>query len=117
MIRVKEKNDFYDPYTINGWIVKFIPNLSDDNQPKIFNEMKKQDIPDQIMSCPLELIVYNLDRTKTIHKCKLESGFFGMSQNKKNFSVRPVIGYTLISERKSIFPMTKNEITEVFKDY
>ena len=117
MIRVKEKNDFYDPYTINGWIVKFIPNLSDGYQPKIFNEMKKQDIPDQIMSCPLELIVYNLDRTKTKHKCRLDSGFYGMSQNKKNYSVRPVIGYALISEEKKILPMTKDERIEVFKNY
>ena len=117
MIRIKEeRKDFYDPFTINGWIIKFIPDLSN-GEPKMFNEMKKEDIPDQIMSCPLELIVYNLDRTKTIHKCRLESGFYGMSQNKKNYSVRPVIGYALLSEKKTILPMTKNEKIEIFKDY
>ena len=114
IIRIKdEKNDFYDPYTINGWIINFIPNLSEDN-PKIFSEMKKDDIPDQIISCPLKLTVYNLNSTKTIHECDLVSGFFGMTQNKKNFSVRPIIGYALISNERQTFPMTKEEIKEIY---
>ena len=115
IIRIKdEKNDFYDPFVINGWITKFIPNLNG-NQLKPFNELKLQDIPDQILGCPLKLTVYNLDGTKTIHSCELASGFFGMSQNVE-YHVRPVIGYALISNSSEKYPLTKEEKKAIFQD-
>lgn len=116
IIRVKDNNDCYDPYIINGWIIKFIPNLSED-KPKMYEEMHKGDIPDQILSCPLKLTVYNMDRTKTIHNCDLLSGFYGMNQDRKNYSVRPIIGYALISKTKENLPMIEKEINEVFNTY
>ena len=116
MIRVKDYRDFYDPYIINGWIIKFIPNLSEEF-PKLYEEMHKRDIPDQIMSCPLKLTVYNMDRTKTIHECDLASGFYGMSQDKKNYNVKPVIGYALISKSRKNLTMSEKEKSEIFSDY
>ena len=116
MIRVKDFRDFYDPYIINGWIIKFIPNISE-NTPKIYEEIHKEDIPDQILACPIKLTVYYPDRTKTIHNCDLLSGFYGMSQNRENYSVRPIIGYSLISKDKSNLQMTEKEIAEVFSNF
>lgn len=115
IIRIKsEINDFYNPFIIDGWITKFIPNLSED-QPKLFTSMKNDDIPDQIISCPIRLTVFNLDKTKTIHQCDLTSGFFGMTQNKDNYSVRPVIGYALISNSREDYPATEQEIKEIYQ--
>ena len=115
IIRIKsEINDFYNPFIIDGWITKFIPNLSED-QPKLFTSMKNDDIPDQIISCPIRLTVFNLDKTKTIHQCDLTSGFFGMTQNKDNYSVRPVIGYALISNSRENYPATEQEIKEIYQ--
>ena len=116
IIRVKDNKDYYDPYIINGWIIKFIPNLSED-KPKIYEEMHKGDIPDQILTCPLKLTVYNMNRTKTIHNCDLLSGFYGMNQDRKNYSVRPIIGYALISKTKENMPMCEKEINEILKTY
>ena len=73
MIRVKVGKE-YDPDIINGWIIKFIPNLTE-QYPKLYDELKDEDITDQIISCPLELIVINLDGTKTKYNCSLFSGF------------------------------------------
>ena len=67
------------------------------------------------MACPIKLTVYYTDRTKTIHNCDLLSGFYGMSQDMKNYSVRPIIGYSLISKNKSHLQMTEKEIAEVFR--
>ena len=79
--------------------------------------MHKRDIPDQIMSCPLKLTVYNMDRTKTIHECDLASGFYGMSQDKKKYNVKPVIGYVLISKSRKNLTMSEKEKSEILSDY
>ena len=68
MIKVKGKGDLYEPHRINGWIVKFIPDYSD-IKPKINEEIQETNVPDQIISCPMELTVLYLDGTKSIYKC------------------------------------------------
>ncbi len=45
IIRIKRKDDCYDPTVIDGWIAKFIPNLSGP-EPKIYERLEDQDIPD-----------------------------------------------------------------------
>ena len=55
MIRLKQGHN-YEQTVIDGWIVKFIPNLSK-SIPMINKSLKDIDIPDQIISCPLKLIL------------------------------------------------------------
>ena len=99
MIRVKF-GDFYEPDVIDGWIIKFIPDLSG-KEPKIYEKLYDRDIPDQILSCPLKLIF--IDLIKTIeYDCSLASGFYGMVQDEKTFNVKPVIGYAIVVENKKI---------------
>ena len=99
MIRVKF-GDFYKPDVIDGWIIKFIPDLSG-KEPKIYEKLYDRDIPDQILSCPLKLIF--IDLIKTIeYDCSLASGFYGMVQDEKTFNVKPVIGYAIVVENKKI---------------
>jgi hypothetical protein len=116
MIRLKGKGDLYDPHMINGWIVKFIPDYSE-QKPKLNEEILETEVPDQIISCPMELIVLNLDGTKTEYKCDLASGFYGMVQNKETFNVKPVIGYAIVVDEKIKSELTleqKNKIIEEF---
>ena len=54
---------------------------------------------------------------KVEYKCSLFSGFYGMTQDKKSFNVRPVIGYAIVVEDKSESDITveqKNKIIEEF---
>ena len=74
MIRIKDPNYEYVPNILNGWIIKFIPDLSGD-RPRPYGET---DIPDQIISCILELLDIINDGRKTKYKCDFASGFFGM---------------------------------------
>ena len=116
MIRLKGKGDMYDPHMINGWIVKFIPDFSE-QKPKLNEEILETEVPDQIISCPMELIVLNLDGTKTEYKCDLASGFYGMVQNKETFNVKPVIGYAIVADGKIKSELSleqKNKIIEEF---
>ena len=98
MIRLK-KGGCYRPTVIDGWIVKFIPNLSE-STPMINECLKDSDIPDQIISCPLKLIF--IDNNEIEYDCSLASGFYGMIQDEHTFNVKPVIGYSIVVEEKNI---------------
>ena len=116
MIRLKGKGDMYDPHMVNGWIVKFIPNLSNE-KPEVYEEIYETNVPDQIISCPMELTWLSLTGKKIDYSCSLFSGFYGMVQDKKTFNVRPVIGYAIVVEDKSesdISVEQKNKIIEEF---
>ena len=116
MIKVKGKGDLYEPHMINGWIIKFIPDYSD-VKPKLFEEIKETNVPAEIISCPLELTVLNLDGTKSEYKCNLASGFYGMVQDKGTFNVKPVIGYALIVDDKTITKLTIEDKNKIINDF
>jgi hypothetical protein len=93
IIRVK-RGGIYKPDVIDGWIVRFIPNISEN---RINYELDDNQIPDQILNCPLKLIFETIE-----YDCSLASGFYGMIQDEKNFGIKPVIGYAIVVENKSI---------------
>ena len=99
IIRVK-RGGCYKPDVIDGWIIKFIPDLSQ-KKPKIYKKLNDYDIPYQILSFPLKLIFSN--EKKTIeYDCSLASGFYGMLQDKTTFNANPVIGHVIVVENKEI---------------
>lgn len=102
MIRLKGTGELYDPHMINGWIIQLIPNLKD-NQPALYDKLSETDVPDQILSCPMELTwIPNpcYPDKKIIYNCSFASGFYGMVQDKNNFNVRPVVGYAIVAEEE-----------------
>ena len=99
IIRVK-RNGIYKPTVIDGWIVKFIPNLSG-REPYINESLNDSDIPDQIISCPLKLIFIDGNNNEIEYDCSLASGFYGMITDKQTYSVKPVIGYSIVVEEKN----------------
>ena len=116
MIRLKGEGNMYDPHMINGWIVKFIPNLEKE-KPGIYEEIRETDVPEEIISCPMELTWLNMNGKKVDFKCSLASGFYGMIQDKQTFNVRPVIGYAIVAEDRKesdISVEEKNKIIEEF---
>ena len=101
MIKLKGEGGLYTPHLINGWIVKFFPNLEGEN-PKVYEELYEGQVPDQIIGCPMELTFIPNEGGKIIvYKCNLASGFFGMIQDKKTFNVRPVIGYAIVLDEEN----------------
>ena len=116
MIRVKGKGDLYDPHMINGWIIKFIPNYLE-NKPGLYEEIKETEVPDQIISCPLELTVLNLDGTKSEYKCDLASGFYGMVQEEETYKVKPVIGYAIVVDEKIKSNLSVEEKNKIIEDF
>ena len=116
MIRIKGQGGFYDPFMINGWIIKFIPNLNDIH-PALYQELRENDIPDQILNCPLKIIEDSSFGFKTEYECGISSGFFGMIQDKQTLNVKPVIGYAIVVEKKTKSAMTQKDKEEIIKNY
>jgi len=116
MIRIKGKGDLYDPHILNGWIIKFIPNLYGEH-PELYKELKETEVPDQIISCPLKIVEDNSVGYKVVYNCDIASGFFGMIQDKKSLNVRPVIGYAIVVEEKETSPLTREDKEEIIKNY
>ena len=117
MIRLKGKGDMYDPHIINGWIVNFIPNLLKE-KPEVYEELYETNIPDQIISCPMELTwIPPPGNKKYEFKCSLFSGFYGMIQDKETFNVRPVIGYAIVVDDKTESDITKEERDKIIKEF
>ena len=116
MIRIKDKKDEYEPDVINGWIIKFIPDFSE-NIPKLFDEIYAGGVEDEIISCPLKIIEDMSNGLKTIYNCDIASGFFGMIQDKKSLSVKPVIGYAIVVDEKETSPMTSEDKERIIQNY
>lgn len=117
MIRLKGKGDMYDPHIINGWIVNFIPNLLNE-KPEVYEELYETNVPDQIISCPMELTwIPPPGNKKYEFKCSLFSGFYGMIQDKETFNVRPVIGYAIVVDDKTESDITKEERDKIIKEF
>ena len=74
MIKIKDKNGKYEPDIFNGWIIKFIPDLRGD-YPNLYEELRELGIPDQIISCPLEILEIENFSFKNNYKCDIASGF------------------------------------------
>ena len=118
MIRLRRRGmEHYDPHMINGWIIKFIPNLENE-KPTLYKEINETDVPDQIINCPLELTWLILPLKKKIDfKCTLVSGFFGMDQDQNSFNVRPVIGYAIVVNDKKESNVSDEEINSKIKEF
>lgn len=116
MIRLKGKGDLYDPHMINGWIVKFIPNLRGE-KPTIYEELLETNVPDQIISCPMEITWLSMQGKRVDFSCSLFSGFYGMAQDKKTFNVKPVIGYAIVVESQQESNITVEEKNKIIEEF
>ena len=55
MIRLKGTGELYAPHILNGWIIKFLPDLEGEH-PKLYEELNENSVPDIIISWPLKII-------------------------------------------------------------
>jgi len=115
MIRVKF-GEGYDPNCIDGWIVKFIPNL-DEKLPKINDRLYDYNIPSEIIKCPLQLYIFGNFDHSIKYDCFLASGFYGMVQDKKTYRVKPVIGYAVVVDKEEEGPIDKKYKDMFIKKY
>ena len=65
----------------------------------------------------MELTWLTLDGKKYVFNISLASGFYGMVQDKKTFNVRPVIGYAVVVDDKTVSDITPEERQKIIKEF
>ena len=85
---------------INGWIIKFIPYDKDNNKCDFdspdFNGLNVDQIPTQIVNLPFHLITANKNGINKQYEAEFYTGFFGVKQDEKTLSIKPIIGYAIV---------------------
>ena len=88
------------PDVINGWIIKFIPYDKDNNKCDFdspdFNGLNVDQIPTQIVNLPFHLITANKNGINKQYEAEFYTGFFGVKQDEKTLSIKPIIGYAIV---------------------
>ena len=107
---------FMNKTNVTNDLSVFLPDYTE-TKPKLFEQILETEVPDQIISCPLELTVLNLNGTKSEYKCDITSGFYGMVQDKESFRVKPVIGYAIVVEDKVISKLTINQKNKIIDEF
>jgi len=107
MFKYHSKRKYGAPKIINGWIVKFFPYDKTGKRNNLKKLVGTNMLPDEIVKVGFKLHIiddYGKQETKQL---ELWSGFVGLSQNKKNFALRPEIGWLIIDKskiKKNSFP-------------
>ena len=91
------------PDLINGWIIKFIPYDIDNNKCDFdspdFNGLDISQIPTQIVNLPFHLITTNKKGRFKQYEAEIYTGFFGVKQDERTLSIKPVIGYVIVEAK------------------
>ncbi|HRP90330.1 MAG TPA: DUF4419 domain-containing protein [Edaphocola sp.] len=104
MVKAHTKKEYGSPTTIDGWIVKFFPYTKEGKKTNLKPIAKIDNLASEIVKVPfvLEDILTNKS-----YKMEFWAGFIGLSQNKKDFTLRPEIGWAI--NKKNTFNPEKSE--------
>lgn len=100
-----------NPRILDGWIVRFFPYYENGYKKDLF-EMGLDDIdylPSEIINVPfIHRIVGGIEPIADIPK-EFLAGFFGLEQNLQDFSLRPIIEWSIIPKREKIMNSSKED--------
>lgn len=106
MIKIKENNGEYNTGYVDGWFTNFFM-YNRRNQPvkPPFDEITH--LANEFLIVPFDLKVLqyegqNEDEAVTVH-CEMLAGFVGMTQNEKNFSFKPEIGWIIRQQPENFY--------------
>jgi len=96
MIRYHREGLYGSKQDIDGWLVKFYPYGSDKKRRDLKKVKSLNDLPSEMVKVPFVFSV-NSDQNTTVASYKMEfwAGFFGLSQNKQTYNLKPVIGWAI----------------------
>lgn len=96
-------------HLINGWILRFFPYYKNGDRTDLFelNVNGIESLADEMANVPF---IHRIDYPTHTEDRKQEflAGFFGLEQDKKDFSLRPVIEWSIIPQRKFVHELPKN---------
>ena len=92
MFKYHSQKKYGAPNIIDGWIVKFFPYDKEGKRNNLQQLEGRNCLPDEIVKVDVK---YQEVYSDTVKDTPLElwAGFIGLKQNKKNFALRPQIGW------------------------
>lgn len=92
MFKYHSQKQYGAPNIIDGWIVKFFPYDKEGKRNNLKELKGTNSLPDEIVKVDLK---YQEVYTNGVKDTPLElwAGFIGLKQNKRNFALRPQIGW------------------------
>jgi len=81
--------------SIDGWIVKFYPYTIEGKKRDLKPIEKIESIAPELVKVPFILEDNNDQKNKKEYKMEFWAGFIGLSQNTKNFRLKPEIGWAV----------------------
>lgn len=83
------------PSYSNGWIVKFFPYNKDGHRNNLDTIYGSGMLPPETVNVPLKYVLVNDDGSAKNTDLELWAGFVGSEQNKKDFTLKPAIGWMI----------------------
>ena len=115
MIKYKAPDGAYSPHYADGWFMKFFPYDNYGNRTGPIHD--STDMPSELLSVPI-LIGIMFPGMKEEHvkyeKYELLAGFVGLTQNQKNASLKPEIGW-MLRKKKEVPDDEEHQRIEVYK--
>ncbi|WP_338789927.1 DUF4419 domain-containing protein [Bernardetia sp. MNP-M8] len=103
MFKQHTLEEYGNPRILDGWIIRFFPYYQDGYKKDLF-EMGLNNIdylPPQIVNVPFIHRIISPRHTED-RKREFLAGFFGLEQNATDFSLRPVIEWSIIPQREKL---------------
>ncbi len=92
MVKAHTEKKYGSPTTIDGWIVKFFPYTKEGKKTDLKPIAKINNLASEIVKVPF--ILEDIPNNKS-YKMEFWAGFIGLSQNKKDYTLRPEIGWAI----------------------
>ncbi len=109
MVKLHTEKTYGSPTKIDGWIVKFFPYTKEGKKTSLKPIADIQDLASEIVKVPFLLIDEANNKT---YQMEFLAGFVGLSQNEKDYTLKPEIGWAInhkakFNPEKSIFKRDK----------
>lgn len=92
MVKTRCGMEYGEPDKITGWIVKFYPYLSDGKKANLTYLSDVQSLPSESVRVPF---VYRDETINLKLNMIFRAGFVGLTQNNKDFTLKPEIGWLI----------------------
>ena len=92
MVQVHTGKVCVSPTIINGWIVKFFPYTKDGKRTVLKSVWGVNNLASEMMKVPF---ILNDEKNKKKYKMEFWAGFAGLTQNKKDYTLKPEIAWAI----------------------
>jgi Domain of unknown function (DUF4419) len=97
MVKAHTEKKYGSPTTINGWIINFFPYTKEGKKTDLKPISKINNLASELVKVPF--ILEDVKNNKT-YKMEFWAGFVGLSQNKKDYTLKPQIGWAINNKSK-----------------